>query len=384
MSTPAPKKASAAPKPMSAKAAARLAKTQARIQADKEAMMAAKASGKRVSRPKSKPGAAWDFSPLLPPSTDGAAMEIENNAAFSASDTALFARAAGLGTTTIEASEGNEDEARDGEILLHNSCVSWGDCSGFYITIVTREGVDTDYLNYGGAYFRYKTGGPDNSDGDDDVLTTKVEIVPLVRNAAGVIETYRVDVYKTDYGANVPLAEGSTARAFAVERIALKILVTERVVGNKFLQTSIRVQQSADELAVVAYGATSDSSDNGAGSVRYEYNDNYEDTSRVYPLGTIQDVIDSGVVYAEGDDNIGASMGRIECGDPGHFSFSDGDEERLTTTGLVYHTRVPLSYFEVKVEQNTLGTPLPPWALALIIAAFVASLIAIASSQRRM
>jgi hypothetical protein len=331
-----------------------------------------KASGGKLrARPKPKAGAAWDFSPILPPTTTVAAMQVENAATFSASDMRLFERAAGADATTIAATEDVADNAQEGSIQLSNATVTWtadpGSDDGLLIDMQLRDGDQ-----YGGPHVLYFSGGV-SADITTSVTTavcatTKVVVVPLEKNSAGQVITYRIDFYKTS-GSAVSVVREDDSIVFDEEAVAVKLLVSERVVGGKFVQTDVRIWQSPDEILLCS------GVDGNPGSLVVTYNNDFD---AVYPSGTIQDVIDSNV--------LGLSNASSEKVFPAGFAETEASDTVVVydistldsgINGLVFHVRVPLLAYTPLTPPTTLGTQVPLWLMLVILAAFVMSIIAL-------
>ena len=336
-----------------------------------------------------------DWSPFVTPSADVPAVVLENNSNFSAADLALFAQAAGPDATSIVAEDNDDDSVRSGLFVSRNSFVMWGrgGDNQFQMNVYSRGGNSmNDQDLYGGAVWQYD-GGELFRNSRWGILVTKAVFVPLTRNAAGNVETYRVDIYKT-VGSNADSCSPSVELsgggfAFERQRVALRVLVTERVVGNVYVETIVRIQQSADELALIAYiNSENEVVDDDPfvfpGSFYFNYNDaDFEDwndgsndynlTDSTYPVGNIADIARRGLITDSGSN----AVAELREGTLASFDF-----DRLSTMqGAVYHARVPLAFMQLSTPPNTLGAAVPLWLVSIAVAAVLLSLLAMVSRR---
>jgi hypothetical protein len=326
---------------------------------------ALKAGLARPKRSKAKAGRALDFSPLAPPNADIPVFQVDNATAFSEADMALFDRAAGADATTLKATPSLPENVVNGDFDVHNAEIDWGangDDSSFSIE------VDL----YSGPSLRYESGGSeayiDGPSEEDYCIATKVQFVPLSRNSAGVVNVFRIDVYKRS-GEDCPAlldSEDPTSRVFKTESIALKVLVSERIVGGKWFENVFRVWQSPDELALSTYNLVDD--DYPIGHLEVTYYDN-----SIFPSMSIGDLIKKDVIYVDTEDETLPSAFM----DSSDLPLTDFDLDDNGTNGLVYTLRVPVSFEQLVTPPHTLGTSLPVWIMVVIFASLIVALLAL-------
>ena len=381
---PAPSKASHTKKPdyMLAKLASRpdaLAAYQAEVakaQSQLARLKAKRAAGKASQRPPpTRRGRAIDLSPVFSPSTDVAAFEAENPSDWTADDEDLFTRAACSATrTSVTGTSNSRQNAVSGTFTLRNSSVEWGLCdSNPWTKIYTRSGNELGSNQWGGPRLKYSHG---NYNGHCGLAVTRVDMVPLVHNASGDIETYRVDMYKTMLDRTEGNVDDSDISfdddLFVQETLAVQFLITERVVGNKYVQTDMRVRQTEEELKLQAF-----LDDNGGanGTLRVVFNDN--NPCGGTPQGSVADVQRRGIIYEQTDDGIYSSdFDNVECNGLYFMDLSGVNG----TNGIVYHARVPLSFYVTSVPPDTFGAPIPLWVMLLV---FLALALGVMSYSRK-